>query len=157
MRSIFVNRGMNYIFILRLLIFLFCSSRTSYRNRGIETSNFILYIFVEMTTKNFDVLNVSFYGVYVVITFTASNWCVCQNAYKFTSNTWVHVKWAKDWLETHPIQEFYSALYKLVKAGKAIKLDRRDWSVRHDYFYYSKWVWGNRRDCYFYKPQGLFA
>lgn len=158
LRSIFVNRGMNTLFILRLLIFLFCSSRTSYRNRGIETSNFILIFRIEMTTKNrFDVLNVSFYGTYVVITFQSSNWTICQNAYKFKWSVWTHVKGAKQRLDTNPINQFYSAMNKVERAGKCERIDRRDWTVRHDVFYYSKGVWGNKKDCYFYKPQGLFA
>lgn len=110
-----------------------------------------------MTNTMFDVLNVSFYWVYVVITFTCSNWAVCQNAYKFTSNAWVHVKWAKDWLDNNPINKFYWAMYKMVQANKAFKIDRRERSVQRDYFYYSKWLWGNKRDCYFVKKVGLFA
>ena len=130
-----------------------------YRNRGIETSSFYISIFVTMTTKrnSFDVLNVSFYWVYVVITFQCSNWSVCQNAYKFSWSVWTHVKWAKQRLDNHPINQFYSAINKVEKAWKAQRIDRKDWSIRHDVFYYSKGIWGNKRDCYFYKPQGLFA
>lgn len=155
----FDYRRRNYIFISTLLMFLFCSTRGCATEIEALMLRFYISIFVKMTTKrnSFDVLNVSFYGVYVVITFQCSNWTVCQNAYKFKGSVWTHVKWAKNWLDNHPINQFYSAINKVEKAWKVQRIDRKDWSIRHDVFYYSKGIWGNRRDCYFYKPQGLFA
>lgn len=118
---------------------------------------YYLYSTMSTTKKSFDVLNVSFYGVYVTITFTASNGCVCQNAYKFTRNAWAHVKWAKQWLKSNDISQFYWAMFKLEQAWHAKKLDRRSWSVQRDIFYYSEGIWGNKRDCYFVKREWLFA
>lgn len=159
MCSFFDYRRMNNIFISGLLSSLFCGSRRCATEIADLVPWFYICIFVKMTTKtnSFDVLNVSFYWVYVVITFTCSNWAVCQNAYKFTKNAWTHIRWAKAWLTKKPIGGFYWAMFKLVNAWHAIKLDRRNWSIRHDVFYYSEGVWGNKRDCYFYKPEGLFA
>lgn len=110
-----------------------------------------------VTTKTFDVLNVSFYGVYIVITFLASNWTICSNAYRFKSNAWAHVKGAKQWLNDHPLNHFYSAIKKVELAWQCERIDRREWSLRCDIFYYSKWIGGNKRDCYFNKKMWLFA
>ena len=158
MRSFFVNRRMNYIFLLGILSFLFCGSRRCATEIADLVPWFYICIRIKMTTKNyFDVLNVSFYGVYVVITFQCSNWTVCQNAYKFTHNTWSHIKWAKKWLEKNPISKFYAAMNKMEQARVAERIDRREWSIQHDTFYYAKGIGWNKKDCYFYKPQGLFA
>ena len=46
---------------------------------------------------------------------------------------------------------------KMEQAKVAERIDRREWSVQHDTFYYSKGIGWNKKDCYFYKPQGLFA
>jgi hypothetical protein len=43
-------------------------------------------------------------------------------------------------LEKNPISKFYAAMNKMEQAKVAVRIDRREWSVQHDTFYYSKGI-----------------
>jgi len=110
------------------------------------------------TTKNsFDVLNVSFYGSNITITFTASNWALSTNAIEITRKPVTHTKWAIKWLQKNWVKWFYSAINKLVLAWHAKALKRNEWSVSHWEFYSMNTVGWIKRDCFFVKEEGLFA